>query len=862
MRNIIVLVYLIFWLPINGNSQIYENVKYDNLPLQEVLSDLEKRFDVFFSYTSDISENINVTLNTSTQNLESLLKELLGPYNLQFQNFENDYIVITKIQANAIHLCAQFLNSQQESLPFVNVYIPMSKIGTSTDENGRLEWEPKLFGNEEVEISYVGYEVYKANVSELQKCPTIILQQKEFSFEEVVVKDYVTSGIEQSVDLNHMILRPDKINMVPGLTDADVLQMVQLLPGVKSIDESTGLYVRGGTPDQNLILYDKIPIYNGGHFFGMISGFNPALVDKVNVYRGGFGPNYGGRVSSVIDIESVNKIPERINLDAGLNFTHGDFSMTLPILNKKVGIVLGARKSYTNIVETPTYKKLSQRVFRKGKFEDVQESDEPEVLDFSLAFDFNDYNSKLLFDLSDNDQLSISYFRIDDNLDFFFSDFDDDFDTRDIINQSSNGIGLNWDRKWSSSLISSLSFSKTNFSNNYEFRIVDGDSDEFNIEHAQSNDIDDKTFVWDNNWKLNQKMNINFGFQYADLMVQYQFFENDTLPNITTDRNKISTGYLSMNVQPSDKLKTDFGIRLNHSSATEEYYFEPRFSLQYLPIDAFQVKVAGGYYRQFMNQVIEFNDLGINQNFWVLSDEEEMEEDQFRLGTLSKNVSLGMIFYPKSFMLEVEGYYKKQEGLTSNLSSFLLEVEEEFEFGSGNSWGLDVLLKKRWGQFQSWISYSYSNTKYSVDLVDEELRFRAPHDVPHAFRFVSQYNYKHWNLSLSWNIASGIVYTPSFELIGEDEDDLEPFYDLNDINEERLPISHRLDISAMYNVFAKNGLKGKLGFSILNVYNNENIMGREYFSVYDDEEGEFELQARDRSMLRFTPNILLRIGFE
>ncbi|MEM9548971.1 MAG: TonB-dependent receptor [Bacteroidota bacterium] len=850
---------------ISSFGQNSSPLKFENTPLQEVFIVLESRYDVVFSYTADLTEKHIVNVTLKNQTLNSILDQILKPARLTYKILDNGYIVISRAELTEIQLCATFLNEEGEALSYVNVFLPEVAIGTSSNENGVLDWTQQLLGNERVEVSYIGYENHLTTVNALQSCPNVVLKTQQFSFEEVVVKEYVVSGIEQSSEMDHMVMRPDKIDMVPGLTDADVLQLIQLLPGVQSIDESaTGLHIRGGTPDQNLILYDGIPIYNGGHFFGMISAFNPSLVDNVDVYRSGFGPNYGGRVSGVIDIQSINQIPERIQADAGVNFTHGDVSMAVPLFNQKVGLVFGARKSYTNIVETPTYRKLSERVFRKGKLEEINEEDpeDPEVLDFNLAFDFHDYNGKLLFEPTEKDNLSFSYFQIDDNLNFNYSEFEDNFATNDRIDQSSSGWGAQWERRWNSRFVSSINFSSTEFTNTYEFRLRDGDLQDLELDHRQSNIIDDKTLVWDNEWKLNHHVGLNFGGQFSDLNVMRSWQEDQDVmdQNREIDNNKIATGYLSLHTQFAEKLKSKIGLRWNHANATQENYFEPRFDIQYLPFKSFQIRSSAGFYRQFMSQVIEFNDLGINQDFWVLSDEKEDIPV-----TLGKNFTLGMLFYPRSFMLEIEGYYKKISGLVSNLSAFNIDEDEIFESGAGTSWGIDVLLKKRWNKFQSWMSYSYSRSRYTVELENDDLEFNAPHDRPHSLLLMGKYQSNRWNVSLSWRLASGIVFTEVDELSVVDdpeEEEPEPVYELNRINMYRLPISHRLDMSIMYDVVKKNGMTGKIGFSLLNMYNRENIMSREYFAVFDEEIDQDELQARDRAMLRFTPNIVVRIGFQ
>lgn len=853
-----------FWISLSATAQKGQDVEYKGESFREVLADLESRFEVVFSYTADVVHDPNIHRQYRQLTLLQILDDLLPLLGLRYEIYDGSYIVIVPIEKTLMTLCATIVGEDGEALPFVTVYLPATGGGANSDENGMLNWQAELLGNEQVEFSYIGYERYVTDVSSLADCPTIVLRPRQFSFEEVVVKEYVTSGIEQSVDLDHMILRPDKIDMVPGLTDADVLQLVQLMPGVSSIDESaTGLHVRGGTPDQNLILYDGIPIYNGGHFFGMISAFNPSLIDKVDVYRSGFGPNFGGRLASVIDIRSTQSIPDRVNFDAGINFTHGDASLLIPLLDKKLSISLGARKSYTDIVETPTYRKLSERVFRKGKLDEVNDED-VEVLDFNLAFDFNDYNAKILFEPSEKDKISFSYFRVDDNLNFDFEDFDDHFSTKDKLKQSSTGWSGIWQRLWNDDFESSLTYSSTQLTNNYEFSIADGEEMELELEDVQYNSIDDRTLTWNNRWRWTRSLGVDFGGQYADLHVirSWQFDEEEEEGGIgeedldqEIDDNQIATAYLSLNALIADKFNVKTGLRWNWANSTREHFFEPRLDLQYLASKSFQLRASAGYYRQFMSQVIEFNDLGINQDFWVLSDEKENIPV-----AQSKNVSLGMTFHPGSSLLEIEAYYRKTDGLTSNLSGFRIEMEEEFEFGSGSSYGIDFLLKKRWDFLQTWISYSYGRSSYSIFLEEERLDFNAPHDRPHALTIMGQIKKDRWNVSLSWKIASGIVYTTA-QGLSEEIEDPEPIYTLDEINDDRLGTTHRLDLSAMYTIFNQGGFSSRLGISLLNIYNKENIMSREYFSIYDEEEAQYELQARDRAMLRFTPNIVLRIGF-
>ena len=840
-----------------GQSAI--SFDYKDRTAVDVIRDLESQHNMVFSYTSDLIKDLNITAKANDLELEPALNALFSDTGLDFQIFDNNYIVLSRKEQELHRLCATIVNSTSEDLAFANMYIPELKIGTNADESGKIDWSVKADAELKVEISYIGYEKVILKLADLKSCPQVILTTQEFSFEEIIVREYVTGGIEQSIDLDHMVLRPDRISVIPGLTDADVLQMVQLLPGVESLDESaTDLNIRGGTNDQNLILYDGIPIYNSGHFFGMISGFNPTLVDQTNIYLSGFGSNYGSRLSSVIDIQSKNQINEKIELDAGVNFTHGDLSLNIP-LGKKMALIAGARKSYNDLIETPTYQKLSRRVFRDGKIEDAMEEDDDEI-NFNLNFDFNDYNLKFLLHPGEKDRLSFSFFQIDDNLDFSSSDNIDEFDTQDKLVLSNTGFSAQWNRSWNAKFESHISFSYTSLMNNYRFDARFGD-DPFELQNLQINDIVDKTYLINNNWTFNEYLNIDFGYQLADIRVDRKWIfgediEDELDSELIRDNNRISSSFISLNASNAKSLKAKLGLRYNYSHATQTDFMEPRALIQFIPFENMQIKASAGLYRQFMNQVIEFNDLGLSQDFWVLADDEESTPI-----SRSESYSLGFLYHPSSFQFEIEAYLKRLDGLTSALSNFQDEDEFEFDQGSGTAAGINILLKKRFANFQSWISYSFSRIDYDFEVNDEIIQFKAPHDRPHSLRIAGQYKYRNWNLSLSWKIASGIIHTPSYGL-GVEDDDVFPLFDIDDVNSERLELYHRLDLSMMYSFNIKAySWRGKLGFSFLNLYNRENILSREYFSIYNELTDSWSLEIREREMLRFTPNIVFRVSF-
>ena len=856
-------ILFIFFFPILLFSQKTITTNFQNLPLEEVLTELEQDHEIVFSYTSELIENQLITVEINNQNLENSLILIFQNTSIDYEIVNETYVILKRKELNIpeVLVCGKVVDEDQVSLPFANVVIRKNSEGTSTDEDGNFEWQSQVLPNDTIEVRYVGFQTKKIAVKDLKNCPLITLKLQSSTFSEIVVKEYITAGIEQSEDLNHLVLRPAQLDVVPGLTEADVLQMIQILPGVQSPDESaTGLHIRGGTPDQNLILWDGIPVYNSGHFFGMLSAFNPYIVDNVKVYRGGFGSEYGGRVAGVIDISSENKIPKKVKADVGINFTHADASVVIPLLENKSALILSARRAYTDITETPTYQKLSGRVFQKGKINEqqslVEEGDDE--LDVFLNFVFNDLNAKWLYQPNAKDKISVSAFGIYDKLEFASISKENDLTELDNLDLDNVGFSGQWQRQWRQHFTSNVRLSYTNFESNYKFNlgVLDSIDAETELERLQLNTVEDLSFQWNNNWQIRKNLKLNFGYQFSDLKVNTEFqWEDDLERDITIGSVKVHMPYFTLSPSFGNQLKMDIGLRASIDQLSEVTIWEPRFSLFYLPNKNWQFKFSSGNYRQFVSQVLELNDLGLNEQIWVLpSDDEEFPIVE------NESVSLGVLYHRPDFQVEIEGYRKRLQNLSLASPAFLNSNtntdEDPFETGSGKVLGVDVLLKKRWSDYQTWLSYSWNRIQYEFEAIGFGQTFSAPHERPHSLTSVHMLKYKNWQFSSSWKFASGKVYT---EAEGIDEDEGEPAYPEDQINNSRLPAYHRLDASILYKVQPKKkGMEGMIGMSFLNIYNRRNLLSRQYRVEEDDDIGELELVVLDRPLLGFTPNIVFR----
>lgn len=256
---------------------------------------------------------------------------------------------------------------------------------------------------------------------------------------EIIVEGFLANGINKTSE--KYTIYPQKVVTLPGVTDADVLLSLQRLPGVKSPNETaSGLHVRGGTSDQNLVLWDGIRLYHPGHLFGMISGINPAISQSVNFYNKAVNPKFGERVSSIIDIKSSDEISEKLQVNAGLNALNADIDVKSPLIKDKLGIQIAARKSLTEWFQSTTFRQLEDKVFQNTVFNNF---------DNQNKFNFEDYSAKINFKPLKSSVFSFSGIYIANSLNYT-NQLNNSVSENQEMNISNYGYSFNWTQKYSS----------------------------------------------------------------------------------------------------------------------------------------------------------------------------------------------------------------------------------------------------------------------------------------------------------------------------------------------------------------------------------------------------------------------------
>lgn len=661
---------------------------------------------------------------------------------------------------------------------------------------------------------------------------------KNYQLKEIIIEGFVAQGINKTNE--KFIIYPQKVETLPGVTDADILLSLQQLPGVKSPNETaTGLHVRGGTSDQNLILWDGIRLYHPGHLFGMISGINPNVNQTVNYYNKSTNPKFGERISSVIDIKTSDVITDKIKGKVGINALNADLYFQIPIIKKKLGLQLSGRKSLTEWWQSPTFNQLADKVFQNTNFNDF---------DSQNQFDFEDYSAKINYIPSNKTSISLTGIVIDNNLNFI-----NEVPNYSVNNQKMNiinyGYSFNWTQKYSNSFTQKVLLFYSSYDFDYEKR-QQFSTTQFEAYKKLNRIVDSGAELNFSNF-FSDDLSLDFGYQLFgnDASHLFSSFNQDigfdlSLMQLNTV-NHIGYSFLKYKINDWD---LHGGGRYNWYGKLRTGSFEPRIFIQKQITDHFIWQTTYERKSQILTQVREneANDLSLENYVWVISkngDNPIQKGNQF---------TTGIIFKKDNWVVDLDLYYKTISGITSFSFGFSNQFDTAVRSGNGFTKGIDVLVQKSTPTWRAWVTYTYQDSQNRFEDVNEYNYFQINSNVKHAFN--ASFN-KKWNLfslTLGWFIHSG-----------------KPFSSLNNdnqiatFNSERLPIYHRLDISAMYQLRETKSTSLKAGLSLYNLYNRKSIISKELERRYEDlaDYSVPKYSIQDYYSLGITPNLFLRFTF-
>ena len=871
-RNYFLILFLII---INffgrAQEQVLKNAE-DQLPLKEVLSSLEQKHQVRFSFDSELIEKHNVFPLENESDLETTIAYLEKETNLVFKTLDDRYIVVTQKNITTNNSVCGFLIDENTGKPIVNatVWVEHKSVGTLSDFQGCFELKG-LQSDWLLRIDYLGYYSLQTPVFKMENdgCKKIVLSETNEELEEVLISDYLTTGMSKKRD-GAVRVSPSKLGILPGLTEPDVLQSLQLLPGVQSPGETASdLHVRGGTPDQNLVLFDGIKMYESGHFFGLISSFNPYVTKEIEFYRSGTSAKYGDRIGGVLDISSGDAVPE-FKAGFGLNLLHADAYVKAPLFNDKVGIILSGRRSLTDFWNTITYRKFSESVFQNTRIVEDDTEGANDLTNVENTFFFHDYNLKLIADLTDNDKLVFSNLYNKNALQYYSENerfSEKNTDNLAIRNQGSN---LKWRRNWNDSWSHKIEFDHSEYQLDYNGirEITRKNPDKSKTDTFEKfNEVSDLGAKIEFENSLNEISTWTHGYQLAKNNVSYIYESsgdngngNQSLESEVTN-NTTHALFSEYSLRKDQKWSLNIGLRMNYFSVVEKAYLEPRFFVSNQITELFQLKFSAEIKNQVLSQLIEFrnNGLGIENEIWALSDGDEIPVLN------NYQVTGGFLFQKNGWNLDVDLYNKKIKGLTI-LTEDVATRAPQYLSGTSTTNGVDVLLKKRFDNYRSWISYTFSKTKFLYDRLNNGASFDGEYDIPHSLVWSHTYSMKKFEFSLGWKTRSGTPYTKGIDIQQTPNGNYRVLYE-DEVNVNRLPVYKKVDVSATYKFkFSKSGkTQGKLGISLMNIFNTRNILDRSYeIKIEKRPPGEADIRQlveTDQISIGFTPNLVFRVDF-
>ena len=762
-----------------------------------------------------------------------------------------------------------------ESLPFATLRIECTTRGTTTNLDGYFSLFNVDPANTTLEVTYVGFEtlfIKLDTVKNLQNM-TIYLNSLNSELSEFVVTANSYKVLNATSGISKTTLSTQQLSLLPSVGETDIFRSLQLLPGVSGTNESSsGLFVRGGTPDQNLVMLDGITVYKVDHFFGFFSAFNANAVKDVQLFKGAFPARYGGRTSSVVEMTGKSGSFEELKGGINLNLLSVNGYLEVPISNRLSFLVAG-RRSYTDIIQSGLFESLTDNLLGDNEFENTA-LDGSDINTVQPDFYFYDWNSKLSFKASENDMITLSLYSGRDFLDestevnrTINSSDDGDINLFVNLDETTNwgnrGASFKWSRQWNPQWYSNVLVAGSEYFSEYnrdgQLSVIDtSDNSEVASGSAQSfedNKVTDLTFRADFEFQKRENVKTEFGVSLTYTDIDYTNIRNDTLTILERQQEaNYGSVYWSNERKIGNKLTLNTGMRYSYYDLENRPLWEPRVSLEYRYSDRVKIKAAFGQHYQFVNRIINENITEGSRDFWLLADGDQVN--------VSKAIHyvIGASYETDDWLFDVEAYYKD----LSNLSEFSLRfrrtseinAEELFFTGNGVAKGIEFLIQKKHGDYTGWTSYTLGSVRHTFPGLNEGLEFPALHDQLHEFKMVHSYEVGDWNFASTFVYGSGKPFSePAGQYSIELLDGRELGYvGIGAKNGARLPAYHRLDLSAHYSFPVGQG-QGDIGLSFFNFLNRRNIWYKEYdFS-------QNPVLISDITFLGFTPNLSFSINF-
>lgn len=828
--------------------------------MRVALQEIESAGGFSFSYSDWVNPDREVRLPGGQYALSEWLEMLFPGQNMSYVIKGGKIILRPMSQPHAFTLSGYIRDqSSGENLIGAVIRVADQPLGAQTNAYGFFSLTLPV-GSYSFELSYLGYERLTVAIDlDRDLSRNFDLQPKAMTVQEVVISESPAEKLIRSPQMSLIGISSEEIKALPALMgEADVLKSIQLLPGVKSMGEgSSGLFVRGGNLDQNLILLDEAPVYNPAHILGFLSVFNPDAIQDLSLYKGNFPARYGGRLSSLVYIHMKEGNSKGLRGAGGLSPLASRLSLEGPISERSTFMISG-RRSFLDLLQIQP--------------------------DNSKVY-FYDLNAKANYRISDKDRLYVSgYFGRD-----LFS-FRDEYE----VDWGNTTATLRWNHLFSDKLFANF----TALYSRYHYKINDFETEVITFNWRSA--VEDMNLKGDFSWYLNPRNTLRFGFNSI-----YHRFEPGRTDQSTDNGGNLRVNipeshalehalYLSNEQRIGSKLALYYGLRYSlfqnigpgtvfqynaaHQVVDSAQYrggkifhhsqgLEPRLTLRYQTGRNNSLKTSYARTRQYLQLLQNSTSAFTAFEVWLPSGPNLAPQiaDQYSLGYVQS-------LQGGNYEFEVETYYKAlQNRVDYRDHAQILQnryIEGEVRTGDGEAYGVELLLRKREGRLRGFIAYTWSRALLTLPEVNGGKTYPARYDKPHDIAIALNYHTRRsWQLAANWVYLSGGATTlpvGNYDLLGT----AIPIYSSR--NGERLPDYHRLDLSATLGPKAKNlqrRWKSSWNFGLYNAYGRKNALAIDYLQQHDSRGISGNLDTPTNSvatktyLFTFTPSVTYNFEF-
>lgn len=713
-------------------------------------------------------------------------------------------------------------------------------------------------------ITYIGYQPGTVLFNLNRDTVLDIALSQSLQLEEVVITADQAETIEEQSQMSSIDIPIAQIKKVPALLgETDVLKALQLLPGVQSGGEGqSGLYVRGGSPDQNLILLDGVPVYNASHLFGFFSVFNADAIKDVKLVKGGFPARYGGRLSSVLEINMKEGNTQELHGSASIGLVASKLTLEGPIVKDKTSFIVSGRRTYIDVLTRPF----------------INSANRDRGIEGDQGYYFYDLNAKVNHRFSAKDRLYLSFYGGTDR--FFFREEENDFG---YLQRSENNFSwgntttaLRWNHVWTPKLFSNTTATYSRYKLN--FGVLEGETeiatdlrDQISLDYGSG--IEDYAAKIDFDYVPNPQHFIRFGissihhdFNPGLFQLEQIVDEDDYTFASSIKQDQIRAmemaAYVEDDFELTDLFKINAGLHYSTFIVDGKSYhsLQPRLGARYLLPQGLSIKGSFSTMRQYI-QLLAFEGIGLPTDLWLPTTERVQPQDAWQ-------AALGVAkTYGKNYEVSVEAYYKKMTNLLSYAEGEgLFDVsdwQDRVIQGDGRAFGAELFVQKKTGRLSGWLGYTLAWSLRQFDELNFGNEFPYRYDRRHDLSIVANYELKpSINISGTWIYGTGNAITLAnsqyITRYGNTSTVRAEYF--TERNNYRMRSYHRLDVGINF-VKKRTSHTRTWSFGAYNTYANQNP-----FFVYTDTDyngltGDDELVLKQVSLFPIIPYVTYKIDF-